>query len=181
MPSFTQWNKRSGTFDHKWRQHWIPCVILRVLSKITDTCDSSQRCLCSILCWCSAECSPGFGLDENTRTCTACTGEVYKSDIGDTQCVPLPRGTNVPTDLIIHGGNTGYSENILNYDSFIKRRASNQPQQKKAYNYFKLCPKYSVKYKQFDGKNFILSVQQGLLESINQSLHVIGEVFLQAC
>ncbi len=57
-----------------------------------------------------SECSAGFELTETTSNCTACTGDTYKSDIADTACEVLPSGATVPADLIIDGGNTGFSE-----------------------------------------------------------------------
>ncbi len=56
-----------------------------------------------------AECAAGFQRDAESN-CTACTGDTYKSDIGDTACLSLPPGTSVPEDLVVEGGNTGFSK-----------------------------------------------------------------------
>ncbi len=58
----------------------------------------------------SAECKAGFGFEETTGTCSACVEATYKSNIANTTCLDLPPGTSVPADLVVEGGNTGYSE-----------------------------------------------------------------------
>ena len=52
------------------------------------------------------ECSAGYG-DDGT-TCTACTGDQYKSDIANTACLDKPVESTIPTDMVTNGGNTGF-------------------------------------------------------------------------
>ncbi len=56
-----------------------------------------------------SECSPGFESDVNS-TCIACTGNTYKAEIGNTPCLDLPPGTSVTGDLVLDGGNAGFSK-----------------------------------------------------------------------
>ncbi len=58
----------------------------------------------------SSDCSAGFGLDSAAGSCTACTGDTFKADVADTECLALPNGTSVPASLVVAGGNTGYRE-----------------------------------------------------------------------
>ena len=52
------------------------------------------------------ECSVGFGGD--VTTCTACTGDQYKSDIANTECLDKPEESTIPNEMVINGGNTDF-------------------------------------------------------------------------
>lgn len=67
--------------------------------------EGSRKCLCIV-----SECNAGYGWNQDTNTCDACSDNTYKSDMGNTACLELPHGTVVPEDLVVNGGNTGYGD-----------------------------------------------------------------------